>query len=556
MSVTPSSPDGTREVSPTVPLNAYSEDEKLFKIARQLPCDECDCTGWKPGDEDETNAASRECSCGHTAQSHGSSHLLEEEEIDRRTRVALRIEELLEDAGKLDDYEYTDEDVESLRKQMLLTGSKTLPSRIPKQNGKRKSSNDDESGPKRIKLEDEDDEDEESEDEPLANGLTNGHKNGVKDEEATNEDDIVAGVNVDPSDARDGVKKEKPAVIEERRGIIQFRVVTNDNTPESMIILTGLKNIFQKQLPKMPREYISRLVYDRNHYSMAIVKKGLHVVGGVTYRPFNHRRFAEIVFYAITSTEQVKGYGSHLMNHLKDHVKKSSDVMHFLTYADNYAIGYFKKQGFSKEITLDRAIWTGYIKDYEGGTIMQCTMLPRIKYLEVYEILARQKEAIYAKIKEVSKSHIVYPGLEAFKDPKVTKVDVSEVPGLRDSGWTPEMDELARRPARGPHYNTMQHLISELQNHQAAWPFLQPVNRDEVADYYEVIKEPMDLSTMEYKLDNGVYQSLDEFCRDTQLIFDNCKVYNGETTPYYKNAQRLEKFYREKLREWNVVPGQ
>lgn len=32
------------------------------------------------------------------------------------------------------------------------------------------------------------------------------------------------------------------------------------------------------------------------------------------------------------------------MNHLKDHVKSASDVMHFLTYADNYAIGYFKKQ--------------------------------------------------------------------------------------------------------------------------------------------------------------------------------------------------------------------
>src|SRR5580704_13011128 len=56
---------------------------------------------------------------------------------------------------------------------------------------------------------------------------------------------------------------EKPAVLEERQGIIEFRVVNNDNTKENMIILTGLKNIFQKQLPKMPREYIARLIYDR-----------------------------------------------------------------------------------------------------------------------------------------------------------------------------------------------------------------------------------------------------------------------------------------------------
>jgi histone acetyltransferase len=56
-------------------------------------------------------------------------------------------------------------------------------------------------------------------------------------------------------------------------------VVNNDGSRESVIILTGLKCIFQKQLPKMPKEYIARLVYDRNHLSIAIVKKPLEVVG-------------------------------------------------------------------------------------------------------------------------------------------------------------------------------------------------------------------------------------------------------------------------------------
>ena len=73
----------------------------------------------------------------------------------------------------------------------------------------------------------------------------------------------------------------QPAVKEERDGEIEFRVVNNDNTRESLIILTGLKCIFQKQLPKMPKDYIARLVYDRTHLSMAIVKKPLEVVGYV-----------------------------------------------------------------------------------------------------------------------------------------------------------------------------------------------------------------------------------------------------------------------------------
>jgi histone acetyltransferase len=89
-----------------------------------------------------------------------------------------------------------------------------------------------------------------------------------------------------PSDAPPPPKRlipfpEKPAVIEERNGEIEFRVVNNDNERESTIILTGLKCIFQKQLPKMPKDYIARLVYDRTHLSIAIVKKPLEVVGYV-----------------------------------------------------------------------------------------------------------------------------------------------------------------------------------------------------------------------------------------------------------------------------------
>lgn len=73
-----------------------------------------------------------------------------------------------------------------------------------------------------------------------------------------------------------------------------------------MIILTGLKALFQKQLPKMPREYIARLVYDSNSRCLAIIKHGYQVVGGICFRPFPHRKFAEIVFFATNSADQVK----------------------------------------------------------------------------------------------------------------------------------------------------------------------------------------------------------------------------------------------------------
>jgi len=346
----------------------------------------------------------------------------------------------------------------------------------------------------------------------------------------------------------------KPAVIEERNGEIEFRVVNNDGSRESLIILTGLKCIFQKQLPKMPKDYIARLVYDRTHLSMAIVKKPLEVVGGITYRPFKGRKFAEIVFCAISSDQQVKGYGAHLMSHLKDYVKATSDVMHFLTYADNYAIGYFKKQGFTKEITLDKPVWMGYIKDYEGGTIMQCTMLPRVRYLEMGRMLLKQKEAVHAKIRAYSKSHQIHQPPKQWKTGEVCKIDPMSIEAIRASGWSPDMDELARQPRHGPNYNQLLHLLNDMQNHPSSWPFIHPVSREDVADYYDVIKEPMDLGTMEAKLEADNYATPEDFIRDAKLVFDNCRKYNNETTPYAKSANKLEKFMWQQIKaipEWS-----
>lgn len=57
--------------------------------------------------------------------------------------------------------------------------------------------------------------------------------------------------------------------------------------------LIDLKNIFAKQLPKMPKEYIVKLVFDRNHESMVILKRQdpegklpKKVIGGICFRVF------------------------------------------------------------------------------------------------------------------------------------------------------------------------------------------------------------------------------------------------------------------------------
>lgn len=292
----------------------------------------------------------------------------------------------------------------------------------------------------------------------------------------------------------------------------------------------------------MPKDYIARLVFDRAHLSMAIVKMPLEVIGGITFRSFQDRKFAEIVFCAVSSHQQVKGYGAHIMAHLKDYVRASSPVMHFLTYADNYATGYFQKQGFTKEITLEKSLWMGYIKDYEGGTLMQCSMLPKIRYLEAGRMLLKQKEAVLAKMRTLSKSHIIHPPPQQWANGVVTPIDPLSIPAIRATGWSPDMDELSREPRHGPHFNELRRFLNQIQNHKQAWPFLKPVNKDEVPDYYNVIKSPMDLSTMEERLENDCYAAPRDLVSDLKLVFNNCRQYNDATTVYHKCAIQLEKY--------------
>ncbi|WWC62045.1 uncharacterized protein I303_104633 [Kwoniella dejecticola CBS 10117] len=417
-----------------------------------------------------------------------------------------------------------------------------------------------------------DDEEDDDEDVPLAkrpelDEQERKRRTEIKEKEKEKEEELMRrltkGANVDSgldgvSDGQAGIDIEvwegvelpklplRPAAIEQQNKEIMLPVVSSrEPTPVATILLIGLKNLFQRQLPKMPREYITRLVLDKNHISMAIVKRGWKVVGGICYRPFESRGFAEIVFCAVDSSEQVKGYGSHLMNSLKDHVRAAHPTInYFLTYADNYAVGYFKKQGFTKEISFPRERWVGYIKDYEGGTIMQCKMLPKVKYMEVHQMLADQKAAVLAKIRTISRSHVVHPGLAIFKNVKpgeAIKLTKEQVPGLAESGWDPDLDDIIRQPKRNPHHVLLQLVLNDLQNEPSAWPFTKPVDGNVVADYYEVIKDPMDLSTMEYKLENNHYESVEDFVADARLIFENCRQYNGDKSTYTKQANQLEK---------------
>ena len=114
-------------------------------------------------------------------------------------------------------------------------------------------------------------------------------------------------------------------------------------------------------------------------------------------------------------------------------------------------------------------------------------------------------------------------------------------------------DRLFRCAGR-PNFQLL-NLLYDIQNNAPSWPFLEPISKYVVADYYDVIKEPMDLSTMEAKLAMGLYPQPEDFFKDAKLIFDNCRKYNDENTIYTKLANKLESFMWTQIKaipEWSV----
>ncbi|XP_065100272.1 bromodomain-containing protein 3a isoform X2 [Paramisgurnus dabryanus] len=75
-----------------------------------------------------------------------------------------------------------------------------------------------------------------------------------------------------------------------------------------------------------------------------------------------------------------------------------------------------------------------------------------------------------------------------------------------------------------------------------AWPFYKPVDAEalELHDYHEIIKHPMDLSTVKKKMDSREYQDAQTFAADVRLMFSNCYKYNPPDHEVVAMARKLQ----------------
>lgn len=89
-------------------------------------------------------------------------------------------------------------------------------------------------------------------------------------------------------------------------------------------------------------------------------------------------------------------------------------------------------------------------------------------------------------------------------------------------------------------------VLKALESRNDAVFFLEPVDYEGLGllDYPKVIEHPMDFRTIREKLAAGTYNNVEEVFDDVQLIYDNCMLYNDDTSDVFKMAARMQETTR------------
>ncbi|XP_012587952.1 PREDICTED: bromodomain adjacent to zinc finger domain protein 2A [Condylura cristata] len=124
------------------------------------------------------------------------------------------------------------------------------------------------------------------------------------------------------------------------------------------------------------------------------------------------------------------------------------------------------------------------------------------------------------------------------------------VPRYSEEGLSPSK---RRRLSMRNHHSDLtfcEIILMEMESHDAAWPFLEPVNPRLVSGYRRIIKNPMDFSTMRERLLRGGYTSSEEFAADALLVFDNCQTFNEDDSEVGRAGHIMRRFFESRWEEF------
>lgn len=153
-------------------------------------------------------------------------------------------------------------------------------------------------------------------------------------------------------------------------------------------------------------------------------------------------------------------------------------------------------------------------------------------------------------------------------DPKQAKVVARRESGGRpikppkkdlEDGEVPQ--HAGKKGKLSEHLRHCESILKEMlsKKHAAyAWPFYKPVDAEalELHDYHDIIKHPMDLSTVKKKMDSREYPDAQGFAADIRLMFSNCYKYNPPDHEVVAMARKLQDVFEMRFAKMPDEPAE
>ncbi|XP_025047161.1 bromodomain adjacent to zinc finger domain protein 2A [Alligator sinensis] len=128
--------------------------------------------------------------------------------------------------------------------------------------------------------------------------------------------------------------------------------------------------------------------------------------------------------------------------------------------------------------------------------------------------------------------------------------DSPAVPRYSGEGLSPAKRRRVSPRGQSSDLTFCEIILMEMESHEDAWPFLEPVNPRLVPGYRKIIKNPMDFATMRTRLLRGGYMSSEEFLADALLVFDNCQTFNEDESEVGRAGRAMRRFFESRWEEF------
>ncbi|XP_055481507.1 bromodomain-containing protein 8-like, partial [Psammomys obesus] len=129
-------------------------------------------------------------------------------------------------------------------------------------------------------------------------------------------------------------------------------------------------------------------------------------------------------------------------------------------------------------------------------------------------------------------------------------VGIKEAPLVDILYNSSQLNDLSQGDPIQDHFlfkKTLLQVWKMIASHRFSSPFLKPVSEKQAPGYKDVVKRPMDLTTLKRNLSKGRIRTMAEFQRDLMLMFQNAVMYNDSDHHIYHMAVEMQREVLEQI---------